>query len=566
MERNGISFEMRGIGSMLASNRLSVPLYQRSYSWGEDQVSDFFNDLRNALDAEDPGYFLGTIVLSRNKAQPGNLQSSYEIIDGQQRLSTTALLLIAIRNLYFSRNCQKDAEHLGKQFLFDYDFATSKSTPRLTMNSDDNNLFKALVESPKGVMGKTAKHSQELMYKAGKILERYVANLAEEAGPAWREVISKWINFLDQGVNVVEIVTRDESDAYLIFETLNDRGADLTISDLLKNYLLGRAAQRINEVRDNWVHAVGIVEMASDKPLFTVFLRQYWSSKHGTTRERELYKNIKDNVTTPQQVVDFTLEMVEASQHYAALQSASNPYWSSITPSPKSRVETLLLLGAEQIRPLLLAAMQFFSDKELSKLLQKAVSWSYRFIITGRSGSGSIEKAYCDAAVRVRRGELKRAVDVQRVLMDILPKDDEFSSSFAVARITKDKIARYSLCAIENKLQEKSNNCPELVTNADAEKVNLEHVLPKRCTEGDWDNFDGDQKNAFAYRLGNMTLLTGKKNRKIASLPWEEKIKKYEESPLEINKRLCKYKTWTSETIEERQQKLATLAVEIWKL
>ena len=197
MERNGISFEMRGIGSMLASNRLSVPLYQRSYSWGEDQVSDFFNDLRNALDAEDPGYFLGTIVLSRNKAQPGNLQSSYEIIDGQQRLSTTALLLIAIRNLYFNRNCQKDAEHLGKQFLFDYDFATSKSTPRLTMNSDDNNLFKALVESPKGVMGKTAKHSQELMYKAGKILERYVVNLAEEAGPAWREVISKWINFLD---------------------------------------------------------------------------------------------------------------------------------------------------------------------------------------------------------------------------------------------------------------------------------------------------------------------------------------------------------------------------------
>lgn len=74
------------------------------------------------------------------------------------------------------------------------------------------------------------------------------------------------------------------------------------------------------------------------------------------------------------------------------------------------------------------------------------------------------------------------------------------------------------------------------------------------------------KKNAFAYRLGNMTLLTGKKNRKIASLPWEEKIKKYEESPLEINKRLCKYKTWTSETIEERQQKLATLAVEIWKL
>lgn len=84
-----------------------------------------------------------------------------------------------------------------------------------------------------------------------------------------------------------------DADAYLIFETLNDRGADLTIADLLKNYLFGRAGTKLDAVRDGWMQVLGALDISAENALFTTFLRHYWSSKHGAIRERELYKSIK---------------------------------------------------------------------------------------------------------------------------------------------------------------------------------------------------------------------------------------------------------------------------------
>ena len=89
-----------------------------------------------------------------------------------------------------------------------------------------------------------------------------------------------------------------ESDAYVIFETLNDRGADLTIADLLKNYLYGRAQDKLEAVKKDWALALGALELTAADGKFVAFLRHYWSSLDGVTRERELYAAIQSKVKT----------------------------------------------------------------------------------------------------------------------------------------------------------------------------------------------------------------------------------------------------------------------------
>src|SRR3954453_19740147 len=98
VEKSRIDFALVGIGSLLKDRLLGVPIYQRSYSWQKDQISDYWSDLRSAFAKADPEYFLGTVVLTSE-----GLVGRHAIIDGQQRIATTAILLAAIRDEYKAR-------------------------------------------------------------------------------------------------------------------------------------------------------------------------------------------------------------------------------------------------------------------------------------------------------------------------------------------------------------------------------------------------------------------------------------------------------------------------------
>jgi len=102
MERGAIGFDLRGIAGQLKERRLAVPIYQRSYAWTDEEVGEFWADLRQAFAQEPSEYFLGTIVLTKGSA--GNPDT---IIDGQQRLATTAILMAAVRDEYRDRRDEK---------------------------------------------------------------------------------------------------------------------------------------------------------------------------------------------------------------------------------------------------------------------------------------------------------------------------------------------------------------------------------------------------------------------------------------------------------------------------
>jgi uncharacterized protein with ParB-like and HNH nuclease domain len=131
-------FGLVGIAQAL-SRRLAVPIYQRSYAWGDDdhdrdQVDEFWSDLRSSFLEKDGEYFVGTIVLSKT----GSTSGTATVIDGQQRLATTALLLAAIRDEFDKRGDANRGRIIHEKYLASSDLRSAAHIPQLTLNSEDD--------------------------------------------------------------------------------------------------------------------------------------------------------------------------------------------------------------------------------------------------------------------------------------------------------------------------------------------------------------------------------------------------------------------------------------------
>jgi hypothetical protein len=558
MDAGRISFNLRGIATELKERLLAVPVYQRSYAWTHDQIDEYWDDLRSAFSDNTPEYFLGTIVLTR----PSYSSARDTIIDGQQRLATTSILLAAIRDEFRNRHDSTRADIVQHKYLSTSDLASASEVSRVTLNSEDALFFEQRIINAKLDPAPT-RASHHLILNA---LERFQADLkkvADDAGPEWAARLTQWADFVENRVKAIVLEVPTDADAYLIFETLNDRGADLTIADLLKNYLFGNSGTKLDAVRDGWMMVLGALEISAENALLTTFLRHYWSSLHGAVRERELYKSIKEHVATETQALEFTGQLQNAAVLYAALLSSSNDYWDEFGATGKENVETLLRLDLEQNRPLLLAALQHFTDAEKRTLLRSLVAWSVRGLIVGGIGGGTAEKAYCRAAVKIRNGEVKTTAELLSELSPIVPSDSEFEEAFALARVPRANLARYYLIALEN--GKRGDKEPEFVPNANEDQVNLEHILPKRASASDWGaQFNTDERRDDVHRLGNLALLQKGPNGRIGNKPFSLKKPVLSASAFALTVEAGGEPDWTRDAIRERQKKLASLAVKVW--
>ena len=557
MDSNSLSFEVRGIAGVLSSNNLSVPIYQRSYAWDIEQVTEYWEDIITTFSARESEYFLGTIVLAID-GESGRKH----IIDGQQRLATTSIILASIRNIFESKDDSDRANYIQTEFLAKKDLKTASILSKLYLSSDDRFYFQKRVIENRECNKKKKSHDH-----IERALEKFTTELEQrvsEEGNRWAEFLSDLVLFLEEQIKTVVLEVSNDADAYVIFETLNDRGADLTIADLLKNYLFGKAGDtHLDFVRDGWISALASLEVSSENSIYIKFLRQYWSSRVGLVRERDLYKSIKKDVDTADAALEFISNLQSSSDIYAALLNDTHPYWDELGYDARVSIEVLLRLGIDQNRPLLLAALEVFAKEEKIKLLKSLVSWSVRSLIVGGLGGGAFEGAYCRAAVKVRTQEIKTTSEVLAELSSIVPSDAVFRSEFSSALVQKSSHARYYLIALENKHQNKSE--PEFVPNKNAEEVNLEHVLPKKAKLEDWPIFTQDEANEYVYRIGNLALLKKSKNSLIGNRPFSVKKPVLELSEFALTNEIGAKDDWTTLEIEARQQRLADLAVQIWK-
>lgn len=546
-----------GIGKLIKSSVLDVPPYQRPYSWSDKQVDELYKDISDALLSKNDEYFLGTVVTTRN--EDGKLT----IIDGQQRLVTASVLIASIRD-YFMRDGQTErARDIEREYLFKREIRSRDSTPLIQLTAEDRAFYTeavATIPAPPATRSVTPGNpAQQRLAVAVERAQQFVTGIVATTKEPDDRLIDI-LDFLTEKAKLVSVSVSTESSAFIIFEVLNDRGLDLSVTDLLKNYIFRTAADRVDEAQVAWLQMTTIITDVAAEPELKVFVRHYWSSRFGTTRERDLYEAIRKQVRNKTQAVELAKSLAKAAVFYASLSNPASDTWDDYDAAVRESVEVLDQLGVSQLRPLLIAVFTHFTAAEVTKALPMMVGWTVRFLICGSGGSGTLETAYAERAKEVSAGTVKTAAQLYAAMKDTVPDDKTFEARFASATVSNPSLAKYYLRVIERQKQAKED---ELIVNP-SDTVNLEHVLPK--TPGpDWSHIPPADQKALLKRIGNLTLLHSKRNARIGNASFDKKKEVFKESAVQITKDICTYPTWDEAAISARQLELAKVAVKAWR-
>ncbi|MDO9460044.1 MAG: DUF262 domain-containing protein, partial [Alphaproteobacteria bacterium] len=429
---NQIRISLEGIAHVLADNRLRVPVFQRSYAWEKAHVLKLLQDLTVAINTGATEYFLGSIVVSTQHS------GMLEVVDGQQRLATVSVVLAKIRD-YLLENGEDDrAATLESEFLLKRDLRSQEAVPRLTLNDIDHEFFAKTVLARPQMPGRSitpSRVSHRLLSDACQVTAKHLTAVASTSKTPV-DVLVDYVDFLSERAKVILVQVPDQANAFTIFETLNDRGRDLAISDLLKNHLFYRAENRLPEVQAAWTSMLGALTAVDTDASIVDYIRHYWSSHYGATRERDLYGAIRKRTSSKQSAVDLALGLEAGARDYAALLSSGHELWSDYGPSTRQHIETIKLLGMVQVWPLLLAILAKFSPVEGKKAFRLVVAWGVRFLIHGGLGGGVLEDNYCQRASSINAGRLSTTKQLIAAMAGVVPSDTAFEDAFSAATVS----------------------------------------------------------------------------------------------------------------------------------
>jgi hypothetical protein len=440
---------------------------------------------------------------------------------------------------------------------------------KLRLNDRDHDYFLKRILAPDPKERRNAvpsRNSHKLIACAARLAAEYVQAVATpEREPT--EVLFRLVEYYEKSVKVIVVEVPSFANAFTIFETLNDRGLDLATSDLLKNFLFGKAGTRLGEVQAAWVSMYSLFEAAGNEDLVVDFIRQLWSSRYGLTREKELYEKIKPMVSSDTSAVDVVKELERGARLYQAIVNTDHEMWSKYGTSARLLMKTLNTLGVTRIRPLVIAVLDEFEACEVPKALRLMVSWAVRFMIVGGLGTGTLEEYYSSRAKEIREEKIKSAPGLRKAMQRLVPSDHVFEESFTHARVSKSVLARYYLRVLEREANGESE--PELLPNENEEEVNLEHVLPE-APDAAWKHITAEMAEAYTHRIGNLALMKRRDNKDEGNESPQHKAKAYATSRLGMTKQVAdiieRANSWGPEEIENRQKEMSAMAVKAWPI
>lgn len=550
------------IGELLSRQRkYRVPVHQRDYAWTDDEVSQFWEDIRAAMVAGSNEHFLGTIVFQQIEED-----KDYEIIDGQQRLATALILLAVIRDIYYENN-----DDLWKDLQSTYfgrrDRRTRDIVSNFMMNSTNNEFFQKFITNraskdkiQAALRRKTTRPTNRRLLQAYLYLRSQVESLTGQGIEGLNtNPLIELEDFLSKKLTVILVTVSDEADAFMLFETLNERGLELSILDLLKNHIFRKARGRIETVKQKWQE----MNANLDEKSGIRFLRHYWVSRYGRIQAGRLFHDIRDKTVTEPAVIKLSSDLAEASIIYAALSSQDHPLWEDHTETLRRYIRNLDILNAIQCYPVLLASYEKLDSKDFEKTVWIMLVMAVRYSLIGGLRTGAIEIRYAELASRINQGKIKGAGALAREIRDLYPTDQDFSAKFTDKEIHVPKHSRFLLRELE--IEARGD---DLEPSLDPRDLNLDHVAPKVRNQhwNDIGDLAGIDYEDWAERLGNQVLLDTKINRELGSGSFSKKKTVYQKSKLILTSDVGKAEKWTTAEIVKRQKSLAELAVRRWRL
>lgn len=537
-------FDHDQLGHILADYLLEVPVFQRAFSWDPVNVQEYLSDLERARKKKSE-YFMGTIVF----AKPDDDSERRKIVDGQQRLVTTALLIAAIRDQL--RLIKKDelADNTDKKYLRRYSIQEEVEVDSLLVSPADQDAYDAVL----------AGYSENLA-EGNRIRVAYevCVDYVKGISPTQRQYkrLVELISQLEDSVQVLVAVASNLPEAYVIFETLNDRGADLTTSDLLKNFLFSESRKsEFSYVQHGWET---IEANFGNKPEMMVkFVRHEYMSRHGRVTTRGLYRAVQDDLHNGLSAKGYVKRLKEAHQVYMALRDVDHEYWKNSKADVRDALNAYRRFGFESSYPVLLAAFREWDRNRATRLLVKVAKWSVRAQFVGRLGTGTAEEAFASTAAAISDGTASNQPDVKSRMSKLVPTDSEFRIAFmSSGKLTVNR-AKYILAMLEKAADAKAGRA-ERALDWTSPAVTIEHVLPLSSANGD------EEKQVKIDEIGNLALLEKRLNHQLGNKAFPAKRDVYRQSDFRLTTDLSNEKVWDSDTITKRTADLADLACAAW--
>lgn len=543
-----------------------IPRFQRDYSWGEEEWEDLWADIQSTLPADgEPAHYMGYLVLQTLDNRV------YEVIDGQQRLTTISLIVLAAMRLLgkFADEGKNTAhnrtrlDQLRATYIGYLDPVTLTTRNKLSLNRNNDSYYRDyLVALADHLPQRGFPASTHAMRKGFEWFERRLREQVKSAADPGM-ALALFVETLSDKLFFTVITVADQLNAYKVFETLNARGVRLSATDLLKNYLFSvlargdEAMHEMDELERRWEAMVGRLGSES----FPDFLRMHWNSRQTFARQTELFKVVRGRIRTREAVFALLREMDEDIDTYLALTQPEGAQW---PPAWKQSAQELRMFSVRQPYPMLMAANRHLSDADFGDLLRATVVIAFRYNVIGAQHTGEQERVYHAAAMQLHGKEATTLGQILTTLRQVYPTDNAFKADFSEKSIKTTqsrnaKIVRYILCKLEHQ-------AGGIEFDADSPRYTIEHVLPQ-SPEGGWDAFNDRDLETFVYRLANMVMLEAGKNKGIGNQPYADKRPVLRQSSLQLTHKLAEENAdWLPERLAARQNQLANLATSVWRI
>ena len=534
----------------------TIPNFQRPYAWTTEHAGELLEDLitflgdnNDDIDALTP-YFLGSIVLIKGD------KPDAQVVDGQQRLTSLTILLSVLRSMM-----PKDAFE-GLTTIFYQEGIKMAGIPtsyRLTLHQRDTPFFREYIQHEGGIeklkqLNKVLSESQKNIRDNALLFVKRLEELSEEQR-------IRLATFIITRCFLVVVSTPDLDSAYRIFSVLNDRGLDLSYTDILKAEIIGKIpAQKQDEYTSKWEDIENYLGREGFQNIFAYIRTIYRKAKTKDTILKEFRAYVRP-AEQPEQFIDDVLtpygEAYHTIKHAAYLSTTDASQlnglfkWLNRIDNADWFPPAIAYLSKNQQQPDLL--LRFFTELE-------------------RLAAG---------LMIIRANVNKRIERYSRLLTAIEQGDDVFSPTSPL-QLT-DEECRDILIALDGNMYENwscryvllrlNEEVSERVATFDDTVISIEHVLPQHPkADSTWMTWfpDEDKRKLYVHQIGNLVLLSRKKNGEAQNFDFGKKKQRYFTwngvTSFALTTQVLLHQEWTPAVIEERQQRLVQKLKAIWRL
>lgn len=544
--------------------RYVVPAYQRDYSWTEDQWEDLWTDIEDLAARPDDSHYMGALVVE------GRSDREFAVIDGQQRLATLTLLVLAIiarlnalagQGVDAGSNRER-AEALRSRFVGEKDPASLVESSKLTLNDNDDAFFQDyLIQLKEPLNPRGLSKSNRQLWQCFQYFKRKVeawSALASD-GASLARLISETAG---RQLVFIRIAVDNELNAYTVFETLNARGLELSATDLLKNYLFSRLRTRadLDALQRRWKALMGTVRQER----FPEFLRYHLQCELPRVRTQRLFKLVRERVRTGEETFALLDALERRAELFAALFDPQHEYWIDRKESAPF-VRELNVLRVRQMAPLVFATWERLTPLDFARTLKMLVAILFRYSAVSGLNTNKLELVFHEAARGVLDERLRTPADIFATLRSVYVDDDRFRHEFSLFAPDStgqgSQLVRYILARLESDASGRS-------CDPESDPGTVEHILPVNPSAAWEESFDRESWERYIDRLGNLTWLEGTANRRIGNAELPAKSDAYRQSRYALSNALPDLigEAWTPAKLDARQDRMASRAVHLWQV